>query len=427
MDAHNSLTGNLEKRIGIFEYDWALYSFIKDFAIKLAEVGYLVDIFQKDPGLNQNFADVEQLNHLTKIRLINFSIKESPTSELIRKFRKLVGRVDKDFYLNPKNQLDRNILRKSRKIFDESRYDCLIGIEKKGLVWAGLLAQEKQLPLIYYSLELYLEDHPGLATLFKSREFSSLRKLEKKYHQFSDATIIQDKLRAEALLRYNEVKSTKLLYLPISTRGAATMAKSDFLVRNLNIDPSKKILLYYGLIQDDRFSSAMVKIAAELPEDIILVMHGYGELEHLSFLQSIAVKKKVSFSLKLVSEEEIKNVISSANIGLALYQNNNSNDRLAAFSSVKVAYYMQCGVPLIAFRSESFSELMNNYQCGEMIDSVDEIPHKAETILKNYDHYREQAILAYHRYYDLEHNTRIFLAEFKNFIDQPVIGSNQNI
>jgi len=419
MVSHPSMSAIKEKRIGIFEYDWSLYSFMKDFAIKLAEAGYLVDIFQKDPIINPGFADIQQLNNMTNIRIINFSVRSTLFHKFSRKISKLLGRIDQDFYLNPKNLLDRSVLRKSRRVFVESQYNCLIGVEKKGLIWAGIFTEKNQIPLIYYSLELYLEDHPGLADLLRTREFTSTRTIEKKYHQISNATIIQDENRAEALLKYNGIGSTRFMYLPISVRGDSIQEKSDFLVRSLKLDPSNKILLYYGLIQDDRFSTAMVNTAKELPDGTVLVMHGYGEPQHLSFLQSIADMEKVRFSLKLVAEEDIKKVIASAVIGLALYLGNNSNDRLAAFSSVKVAYYMQCGVPLIALRSESFTELMKRYQCGELIDSIEEIPQKSEIILKNYAHYREQAHLAFKEYYDFDRNFRIFLDDFTCFIQQP--------
>ncbi len=93
----------------------------------------------------------------------------------------------------------------------------------------------------------------------------------------------------------------------------------------------------------------MVRIASRLKDDIMLVLHGFGEQTYLAHLQSITNIDRVIFSFDLVAEEEILNVISSVTIGMALYENTNSNDRLAAFSSVKVAYYMQCGFPGIAF------------------------------------------------------------------------------
>jgi glycosyltransferase involved in cell wall biosynthesis len=94
----------------------------------------------------------------------------------------------------------------------------------------------------------------------------------------------------------------------------------------------------------------------------------------------------------------------------------NSNDRLVAFSSVKVAYYLQCGDPIIAFDSESFRELMNAYKCGELINSIDEIPQKIEKILNDYDSYREQAFMAFREFYDFDKNFRKFKVNFENFI-----------
>jgi glycosyltransferase involved in cell wall biosynthesis len=126
--------------------------------------------------------------------------------------------------------------------------------------------------------------------------------------------------------------------------------------------------------------------------------------------------ERVVFSLDFVGEEKIIDVISSATIGLALYDNMNSNDRLAAFSSVKVAYYLQCGDPIIAFDSESFRELMDTYKCGELISSIDEIPQKAEKILNDYDRYKEQAFMAFREFYDFDKNFRKFKVNFENFI-----------
>ena len=98
-------------------------------------------------------------------------------------------------------------------------------------------------PLIYYSLELYIEDHPDI------KGYSYLRKAEKKYHRLCGATIIQDRLRAEALMEYNEIGTTDLIYFPISVRGDIVEEKSGFFHRKYKINEAKKLILYFGLIQ----------------------------------------------------------------------------------------------------------------------------------------------------------------------------------
>jgi glycosyltransferase involved in cell wall biosynthesis len=399
-----------ERRIGIFEYDWSMYSFIKDLVIKLAEAGYVVDIFQKSPNDDLDFTNAEQFNHYKNVRYFTFNTSNTLARKIVRKSKGLLARVNSDYKQDPKNIIDSEILLKSKKIINESRYLCFIGIEKKGLIWAGILSQIYKCPSIYYSLELYTEDHPG------AKGYSYLRKAEKQYHQLSGATIIQDRRRATALLKYNEVETTHLIYFPISVRGNIVEQKSSYFHQKYKINKARKLLLCFGQIQDERFSGDVVRVASRLREDMMLVLHGFGDPTYLAYLQSIAAVDRVILSFDIVEEEKILDVISSATIGLALYENTSSNDRLAAFSSVKVAYYMQCGVPVIAFDSESFRELMNAYKCGELINSIDEIPQKVEKILNNYDSYKEQAFKAFKQFYDFDENFKKLILDFDDFI-----------
>jgi glycosyltransferase involved in cell wall biosynthesis len=87
---------------------------------------------------------------------------------------------------------------------------------------------------------------------------------------------------------------------------------------------------------------------------------------------------------------------------------------------------MQCGVPVIAFDSESFRKLMNAYQCGELIHSIDEIPQKVQKILADYDSYRKQAFMAHRQFFDFDRNFKKFILDFDGFINNgfPVEDSN---
>ncbi len=397
-------------RIGIFEYGWSMYSFIRDFVIDLAEAGYAVDVFQKDPSSTHNFANLEQLNNAKNVRLFKFSSSGALAERALRKCNGLLRRLSWKYRQDPRSYMDGELLLKSRKIVSESKYECFIGVEKMGLIWAGMLAQVSRCPVIYYSLELYIEDHPGIEA------YSHLRKAEKEYHQLSAATIIQDKPRAMALLEYNEVRRTDLIYFPISVRGPIVEGKSCIFHQRHNIQREKKLLLYFGMIQQERFSTDLLGIAGRLQDDVMLVLHGYGDPAYLAYLRSLANTDRVILSFDFVAEEEILDVISSATIGLALYDGSNLNDRLAAFSSVKVAYYLQCGVPIIAFDSESFRELMGVHKCGELISSIDEIPARVQAILGDYDSYRQQAFLAFRQFYDFDRNFEKFLLSLDDFV-----------
>ena len=403
------------KRIGVFVYGWGMYHYIKDFAIKLAGAGYLVDIFYKDWDVRPTYANTKDFDLNDNIRFFNFTTKATKRQVFRRRYKRLLNKIAILFSLSqndrPDEIIDRDILNKSREIIGTIHYYCFIGIEKQGLIWAGMLSEIYHCPLVYFSLELFIEDYPDLY------RFYHILDAERKYHKLATATIIQDGPRANVLLKSNGIEQTNVLYLPVSSKGDIIREKSKFLQTKLHIDDNKKIVLYFGRIDKTRYMSQIVKMAKDLDDGVILVLHGFGPKRYLEYLQSIADKKKVRFSFDFIAEEEIENLISSADIGIALYKTTNANDRLVAFSSSKTAYYTQCGVPMIAFDTESFRELVNAYRCVELITTVNEIPHKVRKILENYDLYRQQSHAAYKRFYNLDENFSQLIKKLELVID----------
>lgn len=390
------------KRIGLFEYDWSMYHYIKDFAIKLAEAGYLVDVFFKDLDVSPDYANTNDFSCYPNIRYYNFTTPATRRQAIRRRYIRLLNKLAIPLSIPrndaPEEIIDRHILERSKEIIGTSQYFCLIGIEKKGLIWAGMLSEIYHRPLIYFSLELYIEDNPALYTYYH------VLAAERKYHKLAVATIIQDEPRANVLLKSNGIEQMNVLYFPVSAKGNTVREKSKFLQNQLHIDDNKKIILHFGAIDKNRCLPQLVRIAKDLDDGVLLVVHGYGPKKYLDYLQSIADKNKVIFSLDFIAEEKIESLISSADIGIALYKTTNANDRLVAFSSSKVAYYTQCGVPMIAFDTESSRELVSLYRCAESINTTNEIPLKARKILENYDSYREQSYAAYQRFYNLDEN-----------------------
>lgn len=390
------------KRIGLFEYMGALYHYTKDLAIKLAEAGYLVDIFFKNEYDEIIPANTNDFCINENIRFFDFTTKATRHQKIKQRYKKLVNKIAIHFSVpkndKPEDIIDQKILKKSREIIEKRQYYCLIGIEKQGLIWAGMLSDVYHYPLVYYSLELYIEDYPDLF------RFYHILDAERKYHKVAIATIIQDEPRANYLLKSNGIEQANVLYFPVSAKGNTIHEKSKFLKDKLHIDDNKKIVLYFGRIDKTRYLSHVVKIAKDLDDDVILVLHGFGPKRYLEYLQTIADQNKVKFSFDIISEEEIENLISSADIGIALYKTTNANDRLVAFSSGKIAYYTQCGVPMIAFDTESFRELANTFRCVELITNTNEIPQKVRKILENYDSYQQHSYAAYQRFYNLDKN-----------------------
>lgn len=381
-------------RIAIFQYQWPLQAqevnliqklrdagFEVDFFIYQCRAGELVDIdrFQSDPLVN--------VYDLTQAPEMNRSIFK----RVFLSFLYCSGlRIDQKIIIS------KRILRRSRKLLRGCSY--LIGIEKRGLIWAGeVVKHEKSAKLLYYSLELYLE-----AAVYKPviPQFNEQRRLEKIFHSRCAATIIQEPERAKVLFDFNHVKNN-LIYLPVSVKGKKILKHGDYFHKKFGLDKDIKIILYFGMLSINRFCDELMEQSKDLRENEMMILHGFGSREDVEKLHALE-HPKVKLSLDTIPEDQIGELISSCDVGIALYSNKCHNERLTAFSSEKVALYSQAGKPFVAFDYKSYRKLRNEFICCELIQTTKDVPIAVETILENYDYYQEEAFKAFDFYYDFD-------------------------
>jgi len=287
-------------------------------------------------------------------------------------------------------------------------YFLLIGVEKGGLAWAGAVAARTRTPLCYYSLELYTWDHPWIKSSLWMQRF---KVLEGRYHRRCAATLIQDQPRGEALLADNGVRSPmRMAYLPICLSGPPCQIPSRWLQDKLNLPAEEKLILSYGEVSERRLSLDLARLAQSFPQGWRLVFHGFGEAEAVDRIRAIDGGNRISLSLTLVPAQQRQELVRSAHVGLALYGRTNLNDTLTGMSSEKIAMYLQCGLPLIAFRYPSY-EHIEAEGAGILIDRPEEIPAAVGRILGDYPAYVRNAFSCYRKHYCFEDNFGPVLAE----------------
>jgi hypothetical protein len=360
------------RKIAIFLVSWPLQSHTVSLSLSLVELGFNVDLFVYKTG-RYNLINTGKLENNPKIKLYDLS------------------------YVYTHDDLPaacRQLLR--------GEYAYFIGVEKRGLILAGALAELVGVRCIYHSLELYVEDH----FFYREWNLAELRVPEKRYHGKAVATIIQDRQRAEILYKHNGIapETATTLYLPIAVSGPRNETPRRYFHNKFHLDASKKVLLYFGVITESRFCLRLAEISRELPDDMVLVFHGYfsNTPERKTFASH--ANPKMFFSEELVDSDTIPELIASATIGLVFYRNDYSNDRLTAFSSEKLALFMQSGIPIITFQNESYGALYSQFKCGEEIDDFSKLVVKARLIADNYGAYRKNAFLAYDAHYRFENN-----------------------
>ncbi len=249
---------------------------------------------------------------------------------------------------------------------------------------------------------------PGLKT---SKEFIRSKRVERKYHQQAKATIVQDEDRAKVLLKDNHIKKNDAILIPVSLLGESNSSKTDYLHRMLGIPKNNRIILSLGMMAPWRLTNEMIISAQSFPETWVLVVHGSCEsVKYNGQLENLNQNNRAIISTKNVPVSDLNDLVSSADIGLVFYSNNNENDLLAGKSSYKVAQYAKAGVPMIANNYPSFRKVFDKYECGRCIGSMDEMRPEIEKIFDDYDRYQAGAIKAYEEVYEFSKHFNPFVS-----------------
>jgi glycosyltransferase involved in cell wall biosynthesis len=291
-----------------------------------------------------------------------------------------------------------NLIQASLDIISNQAYQCFIGIERMGLIWAGKINERLRIPVIYYSLELFTTDSP----YFSGARFMLSKELERKYHRLAVATIIQDEERARVLFTDNQIDKTELLLVPVSVLGGPNKISSSYLRDNYSIAHHAKIILVFGEIWDFTICTELVTTVQDFPDDWVLVMHHSGSPQYLKVIENLDLNKRIIPSLQYVPPEQIQNLISSADIGLALYGKKSINEYLTGSASEKLALYLQSGLPVITMDYPSFKNIIERFHCGICISSLQQLKKALETIISSINEYRESAFDCFSEHYEFK-------------------------
>ncbi len=275
------------------------------------------------------------------------------------------------------------------------KYDCVIGSGIRGLMSAALVSKVFGLPAVYNCLELYPAD----------KYSQLLKRLERWAVRTCAFSIIQDELRARLLARDTGIQLRDIITLPNSLPGFAKRRQSNYLRTRFNIREESTILLSAGVFSRNRMLLELVQLAQTWPEDWVLVLHS-AQATDQAFVNQVteADKRKcVVFSMEPVPLKELPDLVSSADIGIALYDSDsNENTRNMGLSSGKVAQCAQCGIPFVISDLPGIGDLVKKYQCGVPIQDIKELRTAIETIILDYERMSHNAIKCFNEALSVE-------------------------
>ena len=289
------------------------------------------------------------------------------------------------------------------------RYTCLIGVEPDGLIVATAIGKLRRIPVLYHSLELHLSDE------YQALRWRPRKALERWSSRQARLTLIQDEERAEALAVDNDLLPSRIKIVPVAELGPPHRERTHYLHQRLGIPTSKTIILYIGGINSRAMCLELAQAARSWPDDWVLVLHGFADdLAYINQIRQAMDPDRVRLSLDLVPYEELDALVSSADIGVALYRNLNKNHYYIASASGKLAHYLKCGLPVIAIDFPGVRRLFEAYRCGFAAGDEQHVAGGIRTILGHYDRFRAEAFRCYSERYDFS----LYFEDVIRYIDQ---------
>ncbi len=272
-----------------------------------------------------------------------------------------------------------------RLVCRRPRYRFIVTVPQWGLHYSAIASRLAGIPMCCISDELMTEEE---ATTAEERAW---KERERRAHQRCDWTIALSQERADFIRGENRLgRDHRIFVVPNSEPGASGRVRSHYFHDLLGLRCEQRLLLHAGSLWWKE-ATALIEAAQRWTNDCVVVFQGRYVAPTNDWCDSAHVR----FSRQVLPAALLGYAVSSASIGLALYDESRINNRLMGTASGKVSLYMKNALPVIATRAGGF-DWIEQEQCGVCVSSVGEIPAAAERIWTDYDRY----VTNVRRYYD---------------------------
>jgi glycosyltransferase involved in cell wall biosynthesis len=184
----------------------------------------------------------------------------------------------------------------------------------------------------------------------------------------SGVITVSPPIAQEIAQRYRASKVTVVRNVP----AYQAIPKSDHLRQHLAYGPEVRIALYQGNIQADRRLDTLVRAAAFLEQDVVVILMGRAADNTVAELNALAEREGVTDRVKIlppVPYTELLSWTSSADIGLIVYEPSYSlNVRMCLPN--KLFEYLMAGLPILASPLVAVADILETYEAGQIIPSL---------------------------------------------------------
>jgi hypothetical protein len=256
------------------------------------------------------------------------------------------------------------------------KYRAIVTVPQWGLHYCAIAARLGGIVLGCISDELRIE---GEARSDAERRW---KERERRAHAQCAWTMALSTDRADLVRRENRLPDDHPIFVvPNVGRGPARRTRSCYFQDALGLEADARILLHAGSLWWTR-AAELAERAAGWTNDLTVVF----QTRFVPSSNGHRDSARVRYAPGVLPSALLDYAVSSASIGLALYDSSNANNRTMGTASGKVGLYMKNLLPVIATHDGGF-EWLEREGCGVCVDGPDDIPAAAARIWDGYADY----------------------------------------
>lgn len=282
-----------------------------------------------------------------------------------------------------------------RWLYTEGRsMDVVVGVDRAGVVLAWFGSWRARFTLASLLVEFYLP--PKWSGFWNWLG----NVIEGAAYRRCVINLVQDDGRARLLQERHHLASASLVRFPNSPVGRANRERSSYAYDLFEIPKDRKIILQAGVLDHGTCFRDVLREAELFPPDWTTVFQASRPLEPGAW--ATRPQTQVVVNPRPLPYEHVEPLVRSATVGLALYRVLSDNTLVKGAAAGKVAMYLKCGVPVVLQALPSFRPFVEKYGCGVLVERPQEIRSAVETILNDYERFREGALACFNAEFALD-------------------------
>jgi hypothetical protein len=258
-------------------------------------------------------------------------------------------------------------------------YDLIIGVDRQGLIEAGILHRMTGTPYVFFSFEI----------MFESETSARYKALEREAAAGVSLWLVQDEARARQLELENGLQAANRFLLPLASAGPGLLSTRRLRDR-LRVPEDMHVAIAIGSVEGWSMTGRILKSVAGWPQGWALIVHErYGRTRERLRAELAQVAPLVGRSIFLSDAapemvDDMGSVLAGVAVGLAFYEPDfkgsytGKNLQHLGMASGKISTYLRYGVPVIVNDIGLYPGEVRRFGFGRVVEGPEQIAGQLE-------------------------------------------------